>query len=691
MPNKTIKEVYTDLGGNRTVEYSDGSTREYNLQSTIISFSNELTGSVEMMDLDGNTLSSISNTSDGVGPQGLKGDTGLTGKDGKDGTVGIQGADGVAGTNGIIGVNGERGIQGTAGVDGADGTSVSLKGAVDTFSTLPLTLNSEGDLYVVLADGNGYVWSGTVWTNVGPIRGPVGPQGIQGITGVKGDTGIQGIQGAVGSTGNEGTQGVSGTNGTSVSLKGSVATFAVLPSTLNTAGDLYVVLLDGNGYVWSGTIWTNVGPIRGPSGVDGMQGIQGLIGLTGAASLIAGPQGIQGITGTTGNTGLTGNTGETGTQGVQGVQGLTGDQGIQGTVGTDGIDGIQGLTGPAGTDGIDGVAGAQGIQGIQGATGEVNPALLTAEITRANTAEALLAPKLNPIFTGTVQGITSTMVGAPSGSGTSSGENTGDETLSTIKTKLGVTTLSGSNTGDQVLPTLLSLGATPQVLTTSGDIAYMGADGVMQRLPASVIDNQTLTNHPNGTLSWQAAIPGQNATVNIGTITTVASGSNANVTNSGDSLNATLNFSLPQGPAGIAGLAGSNSLLIAPFERWYISAATRVALEVLQINIKTSSVWKFTNPSVGSFSINLRGDAGTTLSSLLSVGDSCTIVIANTCGSVPYFPSSFSIDGVQVFPKWSGGLSPNAGNSNSVDFYAYVISKESSSTYSIYANQTKFA
>ncbi len=46
-----------------------------------------------------------------------------------------------------------------------------------------------------------------------------------------------------------------------------------------------------------------------------------------------------------------------------------------------------------------------------------------------------------------------------SGTGSASGTNTGDETLATIKTKLGITTLSGSNTGDQTLPTLASLGA----------------------------------------------------------------------------------------------------------------------------------------------------------------------------------------------------------------------------------------
>jgi len=47
-----------------------------------------------------------------------------------------------------------------------------------------------------------------------------------------------------------------------------------------------------------------------------------------------------------------------------------------------------------------------------------------------------------------------TDVGAPSGSGSSSGTNTGDETTSSIKTKLGITTLSGSNTGDETTATI---------------------------------------------------------------------------------------------------------------------------------------------------------------------------------------------------------------------------------------------
>ena len=43
------------------------------------------------------------------------------------------------------------------GAKGADGTSVVLKGSVATVGDLPAAGNAVGDLYVVTADGNGYV------------------------------------------------------------------------------------------------------------------------------------------------------------------------------------------------------------------------------------------------------------------------------------------------------------------------------------------------------------------------------------------------------------------------------------------------------------------------------------------------------------------------------------------------------
>jgi hypothetical protein len=56
------------------------------------------------------------------------------------------------------------------------------------------------------------------------------------------------------------------------------------------------------------------------------------------------------------------------------------------------------------------------------------------------------------------------------GNVTISGSNTGDETLATIKSKLGITTLSGSNTGDETLATIKSkLGITTLSGSNTGD------------------------------------------------------------------------------------------------------------------------------------------------------------------------------------------------------------------------------
>jgi predicted heme/steroid binding protein len=61
---------------------------------------------------------------------------------------------------------------------------------------------------------------------------------------------------------------------------------------------------------------------------------------------------------------------------------------------------------------------------------------------------------------------------------TLSGSNTGDETAATIKTKLGITTLSGSNTGDQTIPTTLPNANAVTFASTGGAAAgstYTGA------------------------------------------------------------------------------------------------------------------------------------------------------------------------------------------------------------------------
>ena len=140
------------------------------------------------------------------GPQGLQGDQGPKGDKGDKGDQGDQGPQGDAGPKGDKGDQGDR---------GADGTSVQLKGAVPTVGDLPGGA-AEGDLYVVLATGDGYVRSGGAWVNVGPIRGPQGEPGLKGDKGDKGDQGLKGDKGDPGTPGEDGAKGDKGDPGTTV-------------------------------------------------------------------------------------------------------------------------------------------------------------------------------------------------------------------------------------------------------------------------------------------------------------------------------------------------------------------------------------------------------------------------------------------------------------------------------------------
>lgn len=116
--------------------------------------------------------------------------------------------------------------------------------------------------------------------------------------------------------------------------------------------------------------------------------------------------------------------------------------------------------------------------------------------TDLNSALTAKAPLASPAFTGTVSGITASMVGAPSGSGTSTGTNTGDQNLAPYATLAsptftgtvsGITaamvgapsgsgTSSGTNTGDQTTisgnagsATILATGRT---IGITGDLTY---------------------------------------------------------------------------------------------------------------------------------------------------------------------------------------------------------------------------
>ncbi|NDB58477.1 hypothetical protein EB001_08535 [bacterium] len=235
---------------------------------------------------------------------------------------------------------------------------------------------------------------------------------------------------------------------------------------------------------------------------------------------------------------------------------------------------------------------------------------------------------------------------------------------------------------------------------TDGNFATLaGSETLTNKIISG--SNNTLNNIGNSSLT-NSSITINGTPVSLGGSTTVS----ATVTNAltiGTGLSGTsYNGSSPVTVAidsTVATLTGSQTLtnkiitkpiFISPQERMNIAATA--ATGTISININTSSVWYYTTNATGNFVINVRGDASTTLNSLLTTGDSITVVFLNTNGSTAYYNTSVQIDGTTsgVTTKWQGGTAPTSGNSNSIDSYSYTITKTASATFTVLASQVQF-
>ena len=67
-------------------------------------------------------------------------------------------------------------MKGEKGDKGDDGTSVRILGTKDSNNELPSSGNTNGDGYII--GENLWVWNGTEWEDVGPIKGPKGDTGV---------------------------------------------------------------------------------------------------------------------------------------------------------------------------------------------------------------------------------------------------------------------------------------------------------------------------------------------------------------------------------------------------------------------------------------------------------------------------------------------------------------------------------
>jgi hypothetical protein len=378
-------------------------------------------------------------------------------------------------------------------------------------------------------------------------------------------------------------------------------------------------------------------------------GAQGSVGTQGSQGIV-GPQGVQGTQG------IQGATGTQGTQGTIGAQGTVGAQGIQGTQGVQGVQGSVGAQGVQGTEGIQGATGTQGSLGTQGTAGTGVNILGT---------YATLGALQSAHPTGTL------------GDGYLIGLNlfvwTGSEWTDSgpVQGPQGTTGAQGT-VGSQGTVGLQGAVGTQGAIGTQGATGAQGTDGAQ------------------GTVGLQGTVGSQGAVGTQGAIGTQGA-TGAQGTDGAQGTTGTQGTVGTQGTLGSTGTIQTNSAVVGLIETANVVAAATTS--TINMDVSTSTIWYYTTGSTSAFTLNVRGNSGTTLNSLLSTGQSITVAFLNTTGaSTASYPSTFQIDGsTQGSIKWLNGTAPTVGNASSIDSYIYTILKTASATYTVFGSQTKYA
>jgi hypothetical protein len=122
-------------------------------------------------------------------------------------------------------------------------------------------------------------------------------------------------------------------------------------------------------------------------------------------------------------------------------------------------------------------------------------------------------------------------------------------------------------------------------------------------------------------------------------------------------------------------------VIISPEERMTVSATA--ATGTINFDAATQGVLYYTSNASADWTLNVRGNSGATLNSILATGDAITVAFLVTTGSTAYKHSALTIDGSAQTVKWSGGTAPASGNASSVDAYSFTIIKTASATYTV--------
>ena len=115
------------------------------------------------------------------------------------------------------------------------------------------------------------------------------------------------------------------------------------------------------------------------------------------------------------------------------------------------------------------------------------------------------------------------------------------------------------------------------------------------------------------------------------------------------------------------------------------------ATGTINFDALTQAIVYYNSTSTANFTVNFRGNSGTTLNSIMNVGESITTVVVSTQGASSFYLTGVTVDGTAtgVTTKWAS-QTPTAGGTSGIDAYSITIIKTASATFTVLASLTKF-
>ena len=143
----------------------------------------------------------------------------------------------------------------------------------------------------------------------------------------------------------------------------------------------------------------------------------------------------------------------------------------------------------------------------------------------------------------------------------------------------------------------------------------------------------------------------------------------------------------------VAGITSTASLTVGPGiiqEKFYNQGSALTGTYNHDLNSDGMVLYAYANASA-SFILNVRGNASTTLNSLMHIGQTSVFTAYTGSNNTSYYMTDFKIDGASQTEKWNGGSAPTAGTGSGTDVYTFNILKTADATFAVFATFSNFA